>query len=430
MAELSAGMTRGVVTAFVTTSSGFDALREEWDQLLDNSNQGSYFLRWKWTRLWWEHFAPPGSRLVLVVCRAGDGSLIGVAPLYWRQHTICKVPCTRELLFIGTGIELKTSEYLDIITRAGDEQLVAEAIGRAIHGLKDWDRIWLYHVPEDSRALLPLIKVLDDRQAPAPCDRAMYIDTSAGWDAFKRGLGRSMRRNVEYYPRRLFKRYRCQFRRVLEEHDLESATDALLKLHRERWQAKGEIASLSGPTVELFLREAMREGLQSGKLRLWTLAIEGTIEAVLVGFLDKGVLHYFQKGFNPSYLDDELGNSLVALCVRDCCEDSSIAAFDFMGGGAAYKSMWARHSRHTVVAEVNRQNWRTAAFAATQRVKSGSVDLIRRITPIAVRDARRRRLHKRRLQGHLTRFSPVALFFSSGPMGSTLEVLTACASIT
>ena len=423
-------MTQGVTTAFVTTPSGFDELREEWDQLLEISSQRSYFLRWKWTRLWWEHFAPAGSRLLIVICRAGDGSLIGVAPLYWRQHTICRVPCTRELLFIGTGIELKTSEYLDIITREGCEQLVAEAIARALDSLKDWDRIWLYHIPEDSRALLPFIKVLDDGQVPAPCDRAMYIDTSEGWEAFKRGLGRSMRRNVEYYPRRLFKRYQCEFQRVREERDLDSAVDALLKHHRERWQAKGEIASLSGRSVELFLREAMLEGLQAGRMRLWTLTIDGKIEAVLVGFLDKGVLHYFQKGFNPSFLGDELGNSLVALCVRDCCDDSEVSAFDFMGGGAAYKSMWARHTRNTVVAELSRQNWRTAAFGAKQRLTRGSIDLFRRITPIAVRDARRRRLQKRRLKGHLARFSPLALLYSGGPMNSTLEVLTTCASIT
>ena len=96
-------------------------------------------------------------------------------------------------------------------------------------------------------------------------------------------------------------------------------------------------------------------------MRLWTLKIHDTIEAVLVGFLDNGVLHYFQKGFNPKYAKDDLGTAMLGLCVRECFDDEEVRAFDFMGGGAKYKELWARVSRDTMSCEVHRT---TVTYAA------------------------------------------------------------------
>jgi CelD/BcsL family acetyltransferase involved in cellulose biosynthesis len=156
-----------------------------------------------------------------------------------------------------------------------------------------------------------------------------------------------MRRNVEYYPGRLFKRYPCEFRRIEAHEDVDPAIDALVHLHGARWQASGYGGAFSSGDLEPFLREAAHDSFSEGRLRLWVLKIAGQTQAVLLGFLDNGVMHYFQKGFNPAFANEDLGTAVVALCVRDCFDDPQVRSFDFMGGGAAYKVMWARVARQT-----------------------------------------------------------------------------------
>jgi hypothetical protein len=387
----------------------FERLRGEWDDLLTASEQQAYFLRWHWTRLWWSHFAPPDSRLHLITCRDGKGTLVGLAPFYWRQRRIVMLPYVREIVFVGMGIELKTSEHLDVIARRGYERMVAQQVAAALLRSQDWDRLWMWQVPSQSRMLNHLQQALGTRTAVTPCDRAPYIDTSVGWAAFKQGFGRSMRRNVEYYPRRLFKTYpSTSFAHVTTTEELEPAMDALVSLHRAWWRSRGEAGAFD-QSFEAFLRQAARESLAAGQLRLYTITIDGRIEAALIGFLDNGVLHYFQKGINPAFAKDDLGTALLALSIRDCFDDPRITGFDFMGGGAPYKDMWARLSRENVLCELRRSNWRTWTMNAGEAVGRLAHFAFATFTPQTLRAARRDVLKKRRVRKSIGASGHVAL---------------------
>ena len=391
---------RGLTTAVITSVDEFSRLQCDWDQLLDDSNQRVYFMRWRWNLLWWRHFAPSGSELRILTCRDADGALVGLAPFYLRRHQVFRVFQVRELSFLGTGVGTKTSEYLNIAARRGEERSVALAMAAALKQRADWDRIRCQLVPADSNVLQVCLAAAGENIEHRTCDQSRYIDTSRGWGHYKRGLGRSMRRNVEYYGRRMFKRYPCEFRRVESEAELEPALDALIRLHVAQWEAKGQIGSLANPQFARFVRDAARHSLCERRLRLWTLKIGGSIQAVLVGFLDNGILHYFQSGHSPAYSREDLGTVILALCVRDCCDDPEIRAFDFMGGGAAYKALWARDIRDTVLCEVSRLNANTLAFDVKYGLKRMAQGVYRAVVPTKLRAARRAwlRAHHLRIQ--------------------------------
>lgn len=373
----------------VSDTAGFDALSAEWDSLLEQSAQQVYFLRYSWNRSWWRHHAPRGARPHILCCRDAQGRLVGLAPLYWRQHRLLGIPYLRELAFIGMGIELKTSEYVDNIARRGDERAVAHAIADYLRSREDWDRIWMHQVPSDSSLLEYLGGIFGELAATTSCDRAPYIDTSVSWDEYKRSLGRSMRRNVEYYARRLFKTRRCEFRLARTREDAEQALDALVRLHQERWNSAGMPGSFSDPMLRTLLGDAVRSEFDAGRVRLWTLSIDGNVEAALLGLLDNGVLHYFQKGFNPAFCKEGIGTALLGLCLRDSFEDPQIRAFDFMGGGASYKDLWAREYRSTKTCVVERFNMRSRLHAARAKLWEASTIAFRKLAPDALRAARR-----------------------------------------
>src|SRR5688572_32659558 len=111
------------------------------------------------------------------------------------------IPCARELSCIGMGIELKTSEYLDMIARRGAEVAVANAIAAFLLSCDDWDRLMVDKIPSHSPFLEYLADTFGHDAAWTRCDRAPFVDTSIPWADYKKSLGRSMRRNVEYYAR-------------------------------------------------------------------------------------------------------------------------------------------------------------------------------------------------------------------------------------
>jgi len=387
-----------LTTEVLSADTAFEQLKGEWDRLLDASAQRVYFLRWDWNRTWWKYYAPLGSRLYLITCRDDQGQLVGLAPLYWRRLRVLGLLHTRELLFLGMGTGLKTSEYLDIVARQGQEARVAEAITSALSQRSDWDRLWLWEVPALSSVLPHFAHAFGQLATTAVCDRAPYIDTSTSWALFKSSFGRSMRRNVEYYARRLFKKHACEFSRVKSHEALGPAMDALVRLHQWSWNARGYPGAFSDPRFNKFVWQAVRTGHDEGRLRLWTLKVDGVIEAVLLGFLDNGVLHYFQKGVNPDYAKEDIGTAMLGLCVRDCFDDPDVQIFDFMGGVVAYKTLWAPSSRAQVVCEVSRRTLGASAFRMRRwlgKVWSGAY---RALAPEALRSARQEWLRRRRVR--------------------------------
>jgi CelD/BcsL family acetyltransferase involved in cellulose biosynthesis len=384
-------------TEIVCDEPDFDRLADEWDALLEHSAQRVFFLRHAWTRSWWRNFAPKGSELQIVCCRDGSGRLLGIAPLYRRRHRIVGVPYLRELALIGTGIEFKSSEYLDVIAHRGHERAVAEAIAGSLQRRQDWDRIWLHELPAESRMLPHLAKALQCLKARAAGEVAPYIDTSVSWDDYRRSLGRSMRRNVEYYARRLFKLRACEFRRVDTRPEALATITVLARLHQARWRAAGCPGSFSNPASSALLEDAVREEFDSGRVRLWTLSIDGEVEGALIGFLDNHVLHYFQKGFNPAFTKEDIGTALLSLCIRDCFDDPQIHAFDFMRGGAPYKRLWAREERTSETFVFEQRNLRTRLHAARLATREALTRAYRVLAPVWLRAARRDLLKRMQL---------------------------------
>jgi CelD/BcsL family acetyltransferase involved in cellulose biosynthesis len=264
-----------VATQIISDAHSFRALSGEWDRQVSQSAHYSYFVRWHWNWLWWMHLAPATAQLFLVCCRDRSGELVGLAPLYLRARRILSFLKIQELHLLGMGVPLKTSEYVDLLAKPGWEPAVADAIAAALKDQRVWDRLSLAGVPAESPIANRLMEALGLESQSASFDVAPYIDTSCGWDSYKQVLGRSMRRNVEYYRRRLFQQQSCTFERVTNTDRITEAIDDLIRLHQARWQLAGEPGSFAEPKVAAFLHEAVLAAHSACLLRLWVLRING-----------------------------------------------------------------------------------------------------------------------------------------------------------
>jgi CelD/BcsL family acetyltransferase involved in cellulose biosynthesis len=379
----------------VTDDAEFSLLRDEWDRLLAESDQRVYFLRWSWNRLWWRTFKPRGSRLLIITCRDEQGRLVGLAPFYIKQRTTAGVPHVREVLFIGTGIYAQTSEYLDIIAKRGCEREVAEAVAEYLRDSKAWDRLWLKEVPASSTVLPYLRASLGEGAKVEACNRSHHIDTTTDWESFRQSLSRSTRKHLARQTRRFFETYDCRFKRVEREEELKQGMDALVRLHQARWKSKGEPGSFALPGIEELLREAAREGIAEGKLRLWTLELNGEIAAVRLAFFDNGIVHAIQGGFDPVYTKESLGSVMLGMCIRDCIEDDSVREYDFMGGTDSYKDWWTRNGRETVTLTCLRSGIRVLFYNGIGQMKDVSKTVLKTVLPRSIRIAGHRIIDRR-----------------------------------
>jgi CelD/BcsL family acetyltransferase involved in cellulose biosynthesis len=357
-----------LASALLTADADLDALQPEWDRLVDASDQAVFFLRWHWNRTWWRMYAPPKSRLYLITCRDAQRRLVGLAPFYLREQTYFGVVPLRQITFLGTGTELKTSEYLDIITARGYERAAAEAIAGVLRARRDWDRLWLWCVPSKSSALRHLAAALGARARVTHLEEARVVDTSTSWDATRSGFSQ----NIDRVIRQVFRLPACRFSVVERADELEPALDDLVRLHQARWTNKGEPGSFVFPRFEEFLRVTARHSFAEGRLRLWRLHVQGVTVAALIGFHHAGTTHYLQSGIDPSpaYKAYSLGRSIIGLSIKASVDEPGTRAFDFMGGLAPYKKSWTPRVIETSELEMFSPTPRAVLFRAARRARA------------------------------------------------------------
>lgn len=393
--SLSANTSISLRASVLTADLDFDALASEWDGLLEQSDQRVFFLRWAWNRLWWRLLRPRDSQLFIVTCRDEQGALVGLAPFYLRQLRTAGIPHLRELLFLGSGIYAQTSEYLDIVARRGYERVVADAIVECLERSNDWDRLRLEEVSASSVMLALLQGALGEDAQAEVCNRSYYVDTTVDWETFITGLSNSARSNALRRTRRLLESHNCRLKRVESGAELESAMDALVRLHQARWQSKGEPGTFALPNVEEFLKQAMRISLGEQRLGLTTLAVDGAIAAVRLDFLDNHIAHAFQAGFDPAYANRSLGSVMNALCIRAYIEDERVFEYDLMGGSAAYKESWTNEYKDSIRLTLDRPGVRSKAFRSIEMAKGMGRSLLRATVPEPIRLAGHRLITQR-----------------------------------
>ena len=394
-----------VTATVLTREADFDALAEEWDELVSAGCQhGGFFLRWHWNRVWWRMYAPPHSELFLIACRDRSGQLVGLAPLYRHLRSFKGLVKLQEVSFLGTGAGLKTSEHLDIIARNGYQDLVGQVVAASIQRDTTWQRLWLWGIHANSPVLPHVLKAFGAAATALPCDRLPYVATHSDWATVKLGLGSNLRTNIDRYIRRIQKDYTCQFERVRTPEQLEEFMDLFIQLHQERWQSKGKSGSFASPNFKEFMQETVRDAFRCDRARLWTLFLDGQCVAVLQAFVDRGVVHYFQGGFKSGYDNHHLGSVVIALAVQDCVGDDGKEEFDFMGGGATYKDHWTKTSHEAVEFEVLRTGIRPKLFEAIRYIEPNVIRIYQRTIPPTVRD----KIRKVRGALHLSK-SPVQI---------------------
>lgn len=288
------------------------AVRREWSALAEAS--GNVFATPEFLETWWSHNGG-GRPLRLHACRARDGRLVALLPLYlWRRLPL------RVLRFAGHG----PGDELGPICAPADRPAAAAALKEALAGGG-----YSVFVGEQLPA--------DAGYGAAAGGRVLVREGSPvirfehpTWDDLLAAQSRNFREQARRRERKLDREHGIAYR-LGGEADL----DTLFRLHRLRWPAGSAFSD-----DESFQRDFARVALARGWARLWLLDVAGAPAAAWYGFRFAGAESYYQAGRDPAWDRASVGFVLLAHSIRSALEDGQ-REYRFLRGGEEYKYRFA-----------------------------------------------------------------------------------------
>jgi CelD/BcsL family acetyltransferase involved in cellulose biosynthesis len=294
-------------------------VRPEWNRLAELT--GHPFATWEWVTAWWRWFGA-GRELYTYVCRAEDGRVVAIVPMY-----VATVRPLRIARFIGYG------DLSSPLCAPEDRPAVAAALSRMAGWRRGACRII---VAEKLPGGLGWSEMIDGTLISHHADPILRLN-GIGWDDFLAGRSRNFRSNIGRKERRLQRDYDVVYRRSDDHERLDADLDTLFRLHATRWG--DETTGVFEGDRALMHRELAHAALDAGYLNLWVMELDGIPVAAYLGWRFAGSEWFLQSGRDPDYLKQEVGKALLTNVIREACNDG-VDAFRFLAGDETYKFRW------------------------------------------------------------------------------------------
>ena len=335
----------------INTSEHFDALGEEWNNLLEHSASHVPFLRHEYMRAWWGTLGGgewSHGELNLITARQADGALCGIAPLFRTEN----LEGETALMLLGS---IEISDYLDIICRPEDLKPFVSAL--LVQLVKDdmpeWQVLDLYNILEDSPTLPALeaaasafeMEFSQEKLAHCP-----YIPLPGDWDTYLLGINKKQRHEIRRKIRRAESaELPVRWYIVDDEASLDGEIEAFLQLMEHDADKQAFLTDAMRTQMRKSLRAAFRENW----LQLAFLEIGGEKAAGYLNFDYGDRIWVYNSGIDYGYGAYSPGWVLLGYLLQWANEHKR-QALDFMRGDEAYKYRFGGVDRFVLRAQVRR----------------------------------------------------------------------------
>jgi CelD/BcsL family acetyltransferase involved in cellulose biosynthesis len=339
------------------------AARQDWSDLADAA--GSPFSTWEWADVWYRHLGG-GRPLLLHRCRAADGRVAAILPLYLSTRRPA-----RTLRLLGHG----PADQLAPVCAPADRDLAAAGLRRALdERVGGWQVAVLDRLPGDESWSEPIGgRVVHRESSPA------LVAEGRDWEAFLASRSRNFRDQARRRERRLAREHDLSFRLSDDPERLDADLDTLLRLHDARWE--GGTRSFV-PPLDALHRDFARAALGRGWLRLWLLELGGHPAAVWLGYRMGGVEWYYQAGRDPAFEREAVGFVLMNHTIREALNDG-MREYRLLIGGEGYKDRYANADRGVETAMLSRGPRGAAAVAGARLARRVPTAARRRLKRLA-----------------------------------------------
>ena len=319
----------------VSCSLRLEELEEDWRELWSWLPDATPFQSPDWLLPWWKHYGEGQ----LFSFAFWDGTrLVGLAPLHIFRSA---VDPTRRLLLLGTG----NSDYLDVLFHPAWRGTCCNALMAEIGKRSDcWDVCSFQRLRRGSPLLDDIVEHHAGRVEQGeqvPCVAINLHDL---------GHGSVMLRRSQSYARKLQGVHPYSFEEA-SAATLDDFSDALERLHQQRWREQGCRGALSTARDRSFHRLVARRFLNAGMLMFYGIRMARRLIAVIYGFRVRDAVYSYLSGFDLEYARKSVGAITIGHAVQRAIE-SGHQVFDFLQGREKYKYTWGAQDRACFVRRI------------------------------------------------------------------------------
>jgi CelD/BcsL family acetyltransferase involved in cellulose biosynthesis len=309
----------------------WERLEPDWHLLWRELPNPTPFQTYAWISACFEAFPEERARLLVA---HGPDRIVGIAPLVGSAT-----------IHLAGGT---VSDYQDALVAPGFERMVMTAFADYLRGEPHtWSECVFENLRPESALLFGNFgaNYHDIIEAHEICPVLMLW----GAPSLRTGLPPSapphQQEKVRYYRRRAEKAGNFRIEAATWE-TIDEFVDALFRLHRARWQKRGQSGVLEDHRVQKLHRLAAPGLFRAEVLRMYGMRLDGNLIAIYLGFMCGERASYYLSGFDPAFAELSPGLLLVAHAISEAMREKA-GCFDFLRGGEAYKYAWGAHDSHT-----------------------------------------------------------------------------------
>ncbi|HHX42318.1 MAG TPA: GNAT family N-acetyltransferase [Armatimonadetes bacterium] len=317
----------------VTTAERLGELESAWDALHARSSGAHLFQSYPWVSSWLRH-RPEGRPLVLTA-RRGD------------QLTAALALCAHDVGPVAFGIRTLrvATDYSDFCDALSDPDYPEDlpAAWANFLGHAPWNVIDLHYVRPGS-ALASLCDQVPHawRIHRGQQDVAPYLDLSVDW---RETVGKGHRSDWLRRRRRLEERGGLTLTRAQTPAEIDALLEEFVRLHIDRWRAKGETSAYALQETREFLRDVCHGLQRRGQLRLYRLAAGSDTVSIGIYTLFGARLMPYSYVFAPEYARFSPIHLLILSVVEEIQGLGLAEEHDFGRGDEEYKLSWTQKRR-------------------------------------------------------------------------------------
>lgn len=360
----------------VADPAELDALREPWERLSETGAGDALFGSWLWNRTWWNHYRHRGELFVLVAERGDE--LAGIWPLFNEKRSFADIETEmigpvrmvlpgkpfsmRALCYLGSG-EI-CADFLRPLTLPGEEEAIVDALLAFLAGRRDWDLLDLIDMDASDKAVAALESCLPRHLGKVRRRfryRAPYAELPGSYDDYLNTLSKKGRYNARKKRKQLSINHAVEHTYHDDPATLDSALDALIDLHTQRWRVEGLPGVFVNEHFIGFHRELAAAGLARDWLRLGFLKVDGETLFSTYAYQVGGRCYLYQQGGLTDWHHYNLGYVALGFSIADACE-RGCRLYDFLRGDAEYKLHWAKQARELIQLQAVRPGLRGKWF--------------------------------------------------------------------
>jgi CelD/BcsL family acetyltransferase involved in cellulose biosynthesis len=317
----------------------FEALRNDWTTLLNDSGEKDIFLTWEWLFAWWKNFGQhPSNQLWLLTVRDED-RLIGIAPFMLNRKKKFLVSL-RRLENIGNP-ECDVGGIISI-----EPEKTASAIFNYLtEHAHEWDVLELNELSASSLSTRYLLDVIGSSrngliQSSEP---HFFIPINGTWDDYYAGLSKNLRHNLKRRKKRAEEMGDVIYNRFSGESLTWETFQTIFQISKKS-NFPDLYDSDRNCSFHKDLYELMRD---AGWLQIEILTIRDKPVAFQYGFVFDNRYEDWRGGIDKDYEILAPGKLLMMLSLERRFK-SGIRESDFLRGIYSHKTDWLPSSREYV----------------------------------------------------------------------------------